>query len=1328
MEPTSNPFGGVAQQYQAMNGDASSAPASSTPPAALPPAANPFAGVGEQYKAMNSALPPASVDVGKAAGDAVLGLESGALETADNVANLASAAGHYAGELADTADRAYEKAFPLAKADREAIASLPKPQQDLINQTIPQPISTREYGPQPPAFRADMHGAFEKANPSTYKPVYQAGNFVGQILTPTIPGGAVAGSIPKAIGLGAAYGAAQGAGSNIGQQFGETGKVDPGQAAMAGLAGGAIGALGGGVGGAVGKIFSHEGEAKHTIANAAAQAAQTVHGEVVGGPTEEQLHGQALHEMGLPAAPGNNANNSANNYSRELETPAQQASGISTKNPKQLSGSVQTSTQEQGHSALIPQATGRNATQTAQSDPLKLPRVLATRARRMAELKAKLDYHTADLKHYEQKLWAWLEAKRFVTPKQASYTHRVVVDGKVRTATLTRKVGRENPDFAEKGQISEARNEAAPYDLPENSPEATLHLHGLLEKNYQISPLDPDGLKVNFTPVPDDVDQAMNTLYHLKKQTGTDKKYGGAQVEYDSYKGKVHQDFVDHERETKKSVPEYHFTHNFETTTPAGEKAVVRINIQKHRSAPKIEADVRAGYEAEKKKILSKNKNKKQVMTTSATFKAAKFVLTGLVVADMSNSQEADAADGAPKSQAQEDRMRNTALRLGGEIALLSALHLGVAKAMMKKGGFKGFTLPGAVWFRNNVDRLRIVDGAIGTNFVKTLQDHKRAAMMAMQGVVSNEDKRGVLLHALKTGEATSQDAFHGAGLFYGMKEAERHAYIKTNALFHNMRQHINAHIKHLDELVARHKALVANIENNQHGVGPHQIQYARSTEALRQLKKGIAQLEDAKRAAISMQQAMSPTSLHGTAAGIWAKIQSNAMNFYFTLWLPHHLVNLTDSIVMGMPEVGVKAYSRAVWDLMVRRDKQMLAALKHSNWTGGWRAVREDLGGAVNKEVHMDIGSDAFNAHLVGHAAVLQRYDYASKHLGYTGSARQYALDFYNHTLPKTIHTDATGHSLSLDLQLDCAGHVQQTLEETLGYDPLGVTKDFVKQNKIFDLVAGTFTTQPMRFARLQMKYIASGNFKSLFWMMGAMALVGGKSMMAQEDQEVMKNVDPDAYFLAAKTLNKAQVLEYLTNTDMSEKVRYGLFGAAQGSMALAAQTTNDAWSEVLNALHDSSLTISNGKIPKDVAKGGMRHGTKLTSALALAYPIVKKVPTRLVSGMATAIYESFITKEQPVYMIDEDGNSYGSTKKLRLQSAGISPVKHILDRFVLPGQNKMVSDMQAQAEEKKQTKGYKQQTRVYGHIDKTDDSIVGQAARGEFPNPVKALKPMFE
>lgn len=247
------------------------------------------------------------------------------------------------------------------------------------------------------------------------------------------------------------------------------------------------------------------------------------------------------------------------------------------------------------------------------------------------------------------------------------------------------------------------------------------------------------------------------------------------------------------------------------------------------------------------------------------------------------------------------------------------------------------------------------------------------------------------------------------------------------------------------------------------------------------------------------------------------SKATANAMDFFFLQNPAHHVLNMSDSILMGTANYGPVRMVKAMQTLAT--DPEMRAIWHDSNIFGNFRQERADLASKfptyTPPKLGEDFGSDTFNAAATGVMSMAAHFDRnadAIQKLGFKdSSAWTKGVLQGNPDIPGPLATEAWTSMVVDNMRL-------------MGADPLGVNMNMVRASK-FGGATLSFVGQPIRVARFVNNALATGQIGKVGYLFLATALLGGSAALDDTLKGVAEHLDPGAMAAIEQSMHAVSI-----------------------------------------------------------------------------------------------------------------------------------------------------------------------------------------------------------
>lgn len=587
---------------------------------------------------------------------------------------------------------------------------------------------------------------------------------------------------------------------------------------------------------------------------------------------------------------------------------------------------------------------------------------------------------------------------------------------------------------------------------------------------------------------------------------------------------------------------------------------------------------------------------------------------------------------------------------------LLHKLAPKVAKALLNEEVFAGASL-----WKNTLDNIDYLGkiGAIDPEFKKVILNHTAQTLKASWGINFDEDAKALGMHYLREGLVTPQEIISGSSTRVGNLATKEH----VDAM---------AHFQSMD--LAQKKALAAYkiAQDSLRRAITGEIKKAMDWRS-QNVKSGdpMARVVNIDESIKALEYALEQVSPRGGAFNgvdkILARARANFMDAAFFWNVKFHTQNLvTDPFIAGGSLTGPGNVLRAF--KLLAFDKELKQLYKDSNLVGGYKAERVQDGVVLKDKgfslfPKKDIPSDAISADRVSLAALLQ-YQQINKDTllkaGFTGSDVDFAKAVLkgDPAIPEAIGADAFIHMTG-------------TLSESLGVDTFRINTDIMSRSKIGS-AAGIFFRQPARLSRLGMKYLAEGNFKAFYTMLGFSALVGGATAaIPLEGQIAGQLINPESYFKAADAADKLDMWQKATGNRLGPKTTWSFLWALQAGNTPVMQQPQEA----LGGMFDAAMAGKGDKFMQSAQK-----------ALPLVKPKVMGVPVKLVQDTARAYGEvqKGQIKSYPQSNPITRKPDFKKTMTIPFEKIQRHPLTHFLQNFVAGVENGRYAHQQFYNEQK--------------------------------------------
>lgn len=451
---------------------------------------------------------------------------------------------------------------------------------------------------------------------------------------------------------------------------------------------------------------------------------------------------------------------------------------------------------------------------------------------------------------------------------------------------------------------------------------------------------------------------------------------------------------------------------------------------------------------------------------------------------------------------------------------------------------------------------------------INEISGHVQQASM---GVHFDETLKAEGLRALRSGKYSALDAFNQkpGSVFAKMSSEEAKSLsmwkVGRNELLKiaNERQEFLQHYKWLNENPMQAGETPHSYEqrffddNKLQGSTPEALQKQIDTEGLRAYvaahphENGDMFMVNRSTESVNFAK----ENLEGTKAGATgierfaAEAMSNWMDGLF-FWNPQfHGTNLMDQFISGAPVVGhtnIWAANRMIAanikiDLGNGKSVPIRKLMHDSNLAGGLKVDRAEVaaiaGGKTGKNfAQSDIKSDLYNANAVWIGGALKYHSVNLEHLnaeGWTGSGEKFVQDIL---AGKSLTGDAEKDAV---IYMDLYAKNAEILSRTLGYDTYRINTNALTGQWPGAKFLFMFTKQPARISSLAMHYLAAGDFKPLYVMMGYTMLVGGRAAIPADMRAVYSMLgSPTGADKADHALDELNLYRILSGNTMTPKV----------------------------------------------------------------------------------------------------------------------------------------------------------------------------------------------
>lgn len=273
-----------------------------------------------------------------------------------------------------------------------------------------------------------------------------------------------------------------------------------------------------------------------------------------------------------------------------------------------------------------------------------------------------------------------------------------------------------------------------------------------------------------------------------------------------------------------------------------------------------------------------------------------------------------------------------------------------------------------------------------------------------------------------------------------------------------------------------------------------------------------------------------------------FGEFQFGSRNYAF------QLMNLfTDSGILGASYTGAKNYANAVKDL--RLDGDLRKLFKNSNLAGQRKqdiATGTAEGGLYKTARFLDKINPGkllpeFDAEKINadHFALAQAYKYFETNIstirksGFNGDRKDFAKSLFS----------SNSKDLNAVVRQDAWNDISVGLWRSHGVDPLGINTNFFNEAPVSRMLT-FFTKQPARTARMMTHYIAKGEWRKLYTMLGFIAVAGGSAALPVELQFLGSVLAPEQMAEFEKRLDSLEIYRRLNpHRTMTPKTEYGAF-----------------------------------------------------------------------------------------------------------------------------------------------------------------------------------------
>lgn len=893
---------------------------------------------------------------------------------------------------------------------------------------------------------------------------------------------------------------------------------------------------------------------------------------------------------------------------------------------------------------------GRNKVDEA-LDASRFSPEASEQAHKILQAKTTLDYRTATLNDYRKKLWDRLKDEGLVSDADTSYSHH---DGTTVSRTPIEAAGSDGR-LNYKALSSNRRSylEKQRFDLASPDVDMTGNQHVSAVLGSAFGRDGKFGAKHPDVPVPNNLDDAFRVLRVLHNKTLSEsKKAPGAKGLYDEAKAAAFDKstqqgvFRDAQDLLRKDNPTAHLNIKGKVRAPFGEQIEGAVSLDYNPSSMHYDEAAQSiiqKLESEELKRLQADRNRVPVYEFgSALKKVAKKKLTSDALLTMMglgllNAPDAKAATGNEAGSKADDALNSwpAYARLLGAALLIHKFGGKAGKLLLKPNALRSNLL-----FQDTLNRIEGLDQILGTDVAKQIWAHQGAIMNASFGIKIDSATRAQAMSELRNGGRQAlDDALSGTPgtVFENIPKDVRRSLVDYQKIQTNLKGLIDSHLEDVELFAQTNESLPKNFKS--------------MVDALHYIKKQLG-----------------PQERTSDFEDLVNKGMSNFMDYHFYLNPAHHLTNLTDMFISGGARVGPMNLLRSIKLLAPGGNARLKELMRHSNLTGGFEAEQLNTAVAAGKKGFKikDFGSDKINADRVALGAVLQYAQTKGKALGWEGSDVQFAEDLFS---------DKLNPEVAVDAYTDLA----EKLSRTLGVDPLKVNTDILSSTRMGKYMA-VFVKQPARVSNLLVNYLANGQHKQFYMMLGAMALVGGRAALPSDAGYLWENVDPESYFAAAAMLDKLEVYQHITGKTISPKVQWALVAPTLSSSDPLRTTATGATKNVFQAF----IQAANGELPKDKAYAA------LGGILSVFAPRIGMLPSKQALNLIKAGNDAFFEDIIPVNYYDQLGFSYGAKDEFTHEELNYSPLKQFGDAFI-PGEPSSVSQAKmAKREETRRNKNF--------------------------------------
>lgn len=664
------------------------------------------------------------------------------------------------------------------------------------------------------------------------------------------------------------------------------------------------------------------------------------------------------------------------------------------------------------------------------------------------------------------------------------------------------------------------------------------------------------------------------------------------------------------QEDIRKSEPQASFTARTKVRAPLKEELDAQVSLDYNQMRLKLDKDAEAVYKkAQDEAFQKQSMDRNFVPKTKFVVQVGKKAMAFAVAA----------AAGAPAARAEDGEDRDgfdwgAAARAA---ATLAALRYGAPKLARKL--INPETNKWSMFFNDTVQRIGVLDKEMGTDLAAQIWMHLGRVHEKSFGIKLDADIRAQAMEALRRGDDATFDAL-------GLNEAQQTALLTYDRVRQNLAELVSDQIQAAQEFILENEGK-ANILNG-------------SLSALKAMHRSLVGYE------------------RDDVEQIASKYLRNFMDYHFFFNPGFHLTNLSDMVIAGAARVGPGNLLKA--NVALAKNDKLKDLFQHSNLTGGFEAEKVQVGiqaGSSKGTLKVvDFKSDRVNADRVALAAMFQ-------YRQLKGAVNQLPMD------DERFAVDLLEGRVDPSVAMDAWAHVAEVTSRTLGVDPMRVNLDIMSSSKLGPYLAA-FIRQPARISNLMLHYLADGDMKKVYVMLGAMAVAGGSSAMPVEVQEAWKRADPNAYFMAAAALDNAEVVSHVTGKTYGPKTQWSIVAGIMAS----SDPLRSASGQGLVAAVDALQKIAQGE------STGTRVWTALESALSIFKPRAFGLPTKQLKNAGKIGAES-VAGEKKIHYYGKLGR-YGQSEDVALEELGINPVKNFFDQF-LPGEQVPVRRRQRAKEE---------------------------------------------